>query len=208
MTKDPLSWGPDDPRGFGGSVSTIPSLPGAIISAGGVVSGPLSTTFSLQGTGAKAITYAGSSNPSLLQRYQYVFNNPVMLIDPWGLWTAGIGVTFSAGAGSGGGRQIMFVWDDDGNVGISSTEFFGAYAGLSASVTVTGQFTTADTIRDLRGWSWSGGASYSFPGGYTVGAEYIRGSNYNGFDISPIGIGAPAGYSGWSFANYTEITKL
>jgi len=203
-----LSWGPDDPRGFGGSVSTIPSLPGAIISAGGVVSGPLSTTFSLQGTGAKAITYVGSSNPPLLQRYQYVFNNPVMLTDPWGLWTAGVGVTFSARAGSGGGYQIMLVWDDDGNVGISSTGLFGAYAGLSASATVTGQFTTADTIRDLRGWSWSGGASGSMPlVGLSGSLEYLRGSNYNGVDVS-IGGGTGTPYSGWSFANYTTITKL
>jgi hypothetical protein len=181
-------------------------LPGAIISAGGVVSGPLSTTFSLQGTGAKAITYVGSSNPSLLQRYQYVFNNPVMLTDPWGLWTKGIGVTFSAGAGSGLSYQWMHVWDDNGNNSSTGTVLFGAYAGLGASAAVTGQYTTADTIGNLRGWSWTGGASGTFPVGVGVSGEYIKGETYWGIDFSPgVGIGTPAAYS---LAGHTWVTKF
>ena len=59
ITKDPLTWGPDDPRGFNPRPDSTIAL----------------------------IQHIGRLSPQMSHRYTYCLNNPIMFIDPWGLCT-------------------------------------------------------------------------------------------------------------------------
>jgi len=88
ITKDPLTWGPDDPR-----VLSTPNQPepfkGIIFQNRGVLNPDTIMNafnpFEKQEL-RKAIIYdIGKEIPGLFHRYAYCVNNPVLFIDPWGL---------------------------------------------------------------------------------------------------------------------------
>ena len=90
VTKDPLTWGPDDPR-----VLSTPNQPepfkGIILQNKGVLNpDTIMNAFNPieRQELRKAIIFdIGKEIPGLFNRYVYVGNNPIMFIDPWGLCT-------------------------------------------------------------------------------------------------------------------------
>ena len=171
VTKDPLSWGPDDMRIF------APSAPKAL---------------------QRGIRFTGTIIPLLSQRYQYCQANPVNMLDPLGLWTFGVGLGGVAGTGMGGTGQVVLVFDDDGNVGLVFTGGYGAYAGLEASYGGIIQYTNADKITDLKELGACKGIGGGFLGGISV--EGIAGDGYMGTDVCIGAAGGFAGwgFATWS----------
>jgi RHS repeat-associated protein len=120
--------------------------------------------------------------------YAYVNSDPVNGIDPWGLETWGIGMSYSAGAGTGLSGSTLIVVDDNWNVGLASsvsTPFMGAYT-PAASLSGTYQNTSADTIHDLEGpAAWIGA---SVGEGFSGGADFLCGGwgddPYYGYNVN------------------------
>jgi hypothetical protein len=137
------------------------------------------------------------ANPQSLNRYSYVFNNPLRYTDPSGHDTLAIGTYLAAGCGFAVEAGGMIVIDDDGNWGfLNYASIAGTLIGESASAGVTLlQYTTADTIFDLEGPSIQIGGSVEIGaviGGVSVGAEYILGLTddpYQGFNFN-LGVSA------------------
>ncbi|MFA7061102.1 MAG: RHS repeat-associated core domain-containing protein, partial [Pedobacter sp.] len=101
-----------------------------------------------------------------LNVYAYVQNNPINLIDPYGLWAIYIGLSGSGGYGVGGTGGFGFIFDSSGNYGT-----YGTYGG---GVTTPGA---------------SGGVSVGFFG--SVGNNTTTISDYGGpFVNGSAGIGA------------------
>jgi RHS repeat-associated protein len=122
--------------------------------------------------------------------YKYASNNPVNLTDPLGLWTVGIGISGTSGAGAAVGGSGMIVVDGYGNIGFMESGGGGSMGGIGSSGGGTFQITTADTIYNLRGTSVQTGFSFNPTiGGISVGGELITGPGYVGVSIN-IGIGA------------------
>ena len=97
--------------------------------------------------------------------YDYVQNNPVNLIDPYGLRTYGGGLDLT-GALLGGGGSINFqvVKDTNGDIGIAVTYGKGGYTDVAgASIQLTGGTTNANSINDLAGESGTVGGGLSYP---------------------------------------------
>ncbi|MEK6584334.1 MAG: hypothetical protein AABY66_05690, partial [Nitrospirota bacterium] len=191
ITPDPLTWGPDDERGFRLAVN---SPDGESISK-----------FRKMYRGG--IQYVGAFQPLSLHHYAYCYSNPSNLIDPFGLWTYGFGISSMVGGAAGYAWQTLFVFDDNGNMGIATSTGYGGYNGIGISAGVTFQWTTADTIYDLRGdslaigWGWSVGI-----GSYAV--EYLAADTYQGADYT-IGLGwSPWGinFAQWGFQYNTKVT--
>ena len=181
VTKDPLSWGPDDPRMFIPSVKVL-----KVFSARALQQG---------------VCFAGSINPPLAQRYHYCVNNPANSIDPLGLWTRGMGIGATGGLGGGGTVQILWVWDDDGNGKWVITTGGGGYGGAGVSGGIVVQWTNADKVTDLKGpgFTKGGGSGGTLWGG---SVEVEGGAGYVGFDISlPFG----GGIAMWGFGTYSWV---
>ncbi len=139
--------------------------------------------------------------------YVYVGNDPVNRIDPEGLETLGSGVSVTFGQGVGSTGSDMLVFDDKGNIGLAGTVGGGKlYAkGLfELSLACTIQYTTADSIEDLRGGALTLGGSYM-----GRGAEFIvdpRGKWW-GFNVNiAFGLGRVfSKYEGHAFYEYTDV---
>ncbi|MFZ7133301.1 MAG: RHS repeat-associated core domain-containing protein [Eubacteriales bacterium] len=143
------------------------------------------------------LVYPGTTNespinPQCFNRYTYVLNNPLKYIDPNGFNTVAIGLYSSAGCGVDLDACIMLVFDDKGNWGIMTVVAPGGMIGASMSAGVTYQWTNADTIFDLAGESTQVGGSITLGEGVAIGAEYVYGEGYEGFNINiGAGIGTP-----------------
>jgi len=115
--------------------------------------------------------------------YVYAANNPVLMIDPFGLDTSQWGIEISGHSIRFGGSWYFGVtWDDKGNIGLFSTELGGAAAATigKASVTISGTWTNAPNIYKLDGLSTEigGSAAYiaSIGGGFVTSGEYAGGT--------------------------------
>ncbi len=130
--------------------------------------------------------------------YSYVGNNPVNLIDPYGLYVGGIGGFLSGGIsgnvspGIFGAGSASLVWDQYGNFGIAFCGSTGIAAGggLIGGGSVTNAWG-ANSICDLAGSGVGVGAG----GAVGVGgfAEVSSGGVATGVGV---GFGGWAGYAG------------
>jgi hypothetical protein len=123
-----------------------------------------------------------------LNLYAYCGNSPVMGVDPWGLWTASIGVNIGGmfgGVGGGGGTTF--------NIGYSKTEGFsasltgtaggGAVTGVGAGVGVSVTATNASSVTQLLGTSVEASRGFG-----PVAVNGVAGNGYEGGGFT-VGIG-------------------
>ena len=129
--------------------------------------------------------------------YQYVTNNPLNWIDPWGLKGGGVGFSGSGGCGAGGTGGIMIVKDSEGNWGIYLHAGAGGYAGSSASITIDGMYF--DGISDdLRGQFYTTGMSFGTNITPSIGGEYGSGKCNSYTGSVGYGVGVPVEMHGYS----------
>ncbi len=152
------------------------------------------------------------SNPVQFVQYLYVKNQPLLLIDPLGLWTLAIG-----GEGSAAfilrlalGGQLAV--DGEGNFGILTySAVGGGFPTANIGGTVTG--TNAPTIEDLSSLGFAGGGSLTAPigilAGTGVGAEINNTGQYPGFTVSlVVGTSFPEAHGEITYTNVYNITEL
>jgi hypothetical protein len=101
----------------------------------------------------------GPSDPQNLNRYSYVQNNPVRWTDPTGHWTFSVDYTWSGFAIGGGRFSISVALDQQGNVGLVVSPGGGGYTAAGGSAGISGTWTPAPSINDLKGWSAQVGGS-------------------------------------------------
>jgi RHS repeat-associated protein len=140
--------------------------------------------------------------------YVYASNNPVMLVDPLGLWTVGIGITMSFQFGavnlnfSGG-----LVADGAGNIGTYTCGGGGLGMGARVSGGISTSVSNAMTISDLSGPFTNG----SLGGGWGANAsgDYFTGPSDNGWVTGGgVTVGAGLGGGGSSSITYTKISPI
>jgi RHS repeat-associated protein len=184
ISRDPWTWGPNDPRILMTSGHQFSSIIKHMVLA------------------------IGTARPQFQHPYIYVLNNPINMIDPSGLYTQGVGITFSFGfVPIGRFVQIMYVWDDDNNRGIAFARGGGGFIIAGVGAQFTYQYTTTDTIYDLR--EWAGIVGFGFGGPAPVkflgfGVEAIVGEGFRGFDIiAGPSLGFPFGM--WGYLGFTKV---
>ncbi len=132
-----------------------------------------------------------------LNLYAYVGGNPIMGVDPSGLFTASVGIYGSAalGFGGGGGTALNFGYSEkDGfSFSLTGTAQGGAVAGAGASVGVGFTYTTANNVNQLNGISSTTGRAGLGP----ISVEGFKDSNYAGGTLT-FDIGKPVGYTAGS----------
>ena len=115
----------------------------------------------------------GVFNSKNLDMYHYVGNNPIILIDPNGLWTFQLGLQATGGIGGGGtaGFGIIFGHSkkDGWQIGTYESVGGGGYSGWSGSVTIEGAWSNNDNINMINGPTGTVGGSVDL--GISVGGE-------------------------------------
>lgn len=152
-----------------------------------------------------------------LNRYLYVYDNPVRYADPLGLYTIAAGVQAQENApGLGSSQSVSVAADTKGNVAtVETLEGGGAVSvplpyGLSGGLQV--QVTTASDVAALSQWSVVAGGSVTLPiplgpGFLSLGLEWVGGSSYHGLNVN-VGLGTSPGVELHSFASYAWVEKL
>jgi hypothetical protein len=129
-----------------------------------------------------------------------VRNNPVILRDPFGLYTLSVGVNFNLQLGpvTIQGNAGLAV-DDNGNVAVTYAAGGGVGVGLSSSATLTVLGSNAKTVCDL------GGPFANTSVGAGAGLDASVGGFYGQSDHGPV-IGAGAGFGIGAGAGTTLTT--
>jgi hypothetical protein len=147
--------------------------------------------------------------------YVYSANNPVLYIDPSGLWTFQLGVSTTGGGGGGGtyGRGIVFVYSGESGFQFGTYDTYGAggYGGAGGSATVDLTYSGNTNIHDLAGTAGTVGGSVTLGpmAGPTVGAEVnIMQGTKPSYTVSPIGFGGgPSPVEAHGFVTHTNIKE-
>ena len=84
ISKDPLTWGPDDPRILGNRVNLSDLVRSKVFLQRGIINSEFLESSNINSLHKYIILQSGSMSPQLLHRYMYCFNNPVNYIDPRG----------------------------------------------------------------------------------------------------------------------------
>lgn len=153
------------------------------------------------------IGFAGGIN-----LYAYVGNNPINGIDPLGLWTASLGISFSKSTVVAGGVTYGVIVDGNGSVGVFRTYSIGTGVGGSADVGVYGSVSNAPNIENYKDFS----TDFSISGGDTVGGslDYSTWPTGGGkcgdstFNEVGLTIGGAAGASAQEVLSQTYVTPI
>jgi hypothetical protein len=143
-----------------------------------------------------------------------VNNDPVNWVDLWGLFTFQIGISGTAGAGTGGTGEagIIIAWDPSNpfsiEIGVYTTTGLGAqHHGASASVSVELTVSTNTKASDMAGSSVASGGSYSVgkAGPFDVGVGAQTVVSLDGKNTATnVGIGINAGTKSETHTYYTN----
>jgi len=125
--------------------------------------------------------------------YEYAGGDPVNRIDATGLDTLAVTASGTAGLAVGGTIGGSMIQDTEGFEGSTVTAGFGAVVGVGVGLGL--QWTTADSIDDLKGWGGSIGVTVG-----VVSFEVLYGDGYWG-----IGVQGGLGAEFHSLAEYTWL---
>jgi len=118
--------------------------------------------------------------------FTYAQNNPIMGVDPTGLWTFQIGLNGTGGGGAGGTAEvgIIFGYSHESGFHIGSYQSVGGggYGGVSGSVGLNLSFSKNTDINQLNGKSGSVGGSVDLGLSLGTGASFNQGAqpSYSG----------------------------
>jgi RHS repeat-associated protein len=153
---------------------------------------------------ADPIRQAGASN-----LYMYVENDPLGLVDPLGLWTLQVGVSFYVNLSwISGGFSVGIVADSSGNAGTYQTIGVGPSVGGGLKLALNSAVSSAPTITDLR--QWGAGTSVFLGAGLAGSVDWSKGwvSRYEPYNSwgGSLGVGLGGGAS--AGPSYTFVQPL
>lgn len=132
------------------------------------------------------------STDYIVSPFGYTLNNPVRFFDPNGLETRGVDISFLGGSSVAGSAGVTIVTDDKGNAGLLFHTGVGGLFGAVVGGSVGYQETSANTVFDLAGLSFTAGIGL---GAGVFGAAEFNSSldlSYSGKTTS-VGLGEGAG---------------
>jgi uncharacterized protein RhaS with RHS repeats len=144
--------------------------------------------------------------------YAYVGNNPINGVDPLGLGTFSLGVSFSKSTALAGGVTYGFIIDGNGSLGVFRTYSVGTGVGGSTDAGVYFSGSNAPNIENYKDFS----TDYSISGGDTVGGSldystWPTGGGRSGdsaFNEVGLTIGGAAGASAQEVVSQTYVTPI
>jgi RHS repeat-associated protein len=146
-----------------------------------------------------------------INRYRYVFNNPVMFMDPLGLWYFGFGESLSGGMmGTGliisSGYVFGYSKEHGFQFGSYTTPGFGNRTGRSISLGLDFFFSENDDINSLNGRSTTSGASASLLGIVNAGFDIVIPDNgLKPIYIGSLGLGLGSQKETHVYTTYTNV---
>ena len=144
--------------------------------------------------------------------FAFVRGNPILLRDPFGLWTAGIGMSTSAnipGYGGTAGFTIQFSYSHTAGFNAGFLYFGGhgiVLGGAGASATFDISFSSLSSVRDLKGPACELGVAGGWGGvvaGVSVAGPDIHRNSPENLTTLSIGVGTP-GVEGYLFDVETD----
>ncbi len=147
------------------------------------------------------IGQAGGLNP-----YVYALASPTNFVDPEGLDTAAIRLSFSAGASYGATFEVGFAADDGGGVAAYWSAGSGVTVGGAATATVGVAHSDATTVDDLKGPFVGGSAKGGV--GVCASVDAFYGVDGNGKPVHGYGVSVGVGGGAATSATVTGTKVL